>query len=65
MEVFLEDVLFNHREEVGEKMGFSRQVLTDSCLFSILKREISSACDLEPWLRGGGISYQYGSFDAH
>lgn len=35
MEVFLECVFFNHREEVGEKMEFSRHVLAERYLFSI------------------------------
>lgn len=32
--MILECVLFNHREDVGEKMEFSRQVLAERCLFS-------------------------------
>lgn len=32
---FLEYIFFNHREEVGEKIEFSRHVLAERCLFSI------------------------------
>lgn len=43
--MILDCVLFNHREEAGEKMEFSRQVLAERCLFS---NTLGGELDSEP-----------------